>query len=63
MVEVVRPDGTKELWAVAAPHDRAVMIVQQHVPPGSAVYPTHRRLPFSTKMQGLRPLEARKVEP
>lgn len=41
MVEVVTPDGTKELWAVAALNDRAVTIVQQHVPPGSAIYPTH----------------------
>jgi hypothetical protein len=58
MVEVVTPDGKKELWAVAAPHREAVTIVQQYVPPGSAIYPTHRRLPVSQKMQGLGPREA-----
>jgi hypothetical protein len=63
MVEVVTPDGKKELWAVAAPHREAVTIVQQYVPPGSAIYPTHRRLPGSQKMQGFGPREARRVEP
>jgi hypothetical protein len=63
MLEVVTPDGSKQLWAVAAPHREAVTIVQQYVPPGSAIYPTHRRLPVSLKMQGFRPREARRIEP
>ena len=63
MLEVVTPDGSKELWAVAAPHSEAAMIVQQYVPPGSAIYPTYRRNAVSQRMQGFRPLEARRIEP
>jgi hypothetical protein len=63
MLEVVTPSGAKELWAVAAPHDEAVSIVEREVPAGSIVRPTNRRLPVSPKMERFGPYEARRVEP
>jgi hypothetical protein len=63
MVEVVSPEGTKELWAVAARHDEAVAIVRSHIARDHTAQLTNQRPPISLQMQGLSYGEARRVKP
>jgi hypothetical protein len=63
MVEVVAPDGSTELWAAAVAHRVAVSVVQKAVPEGYIARTTNRRLPVSSRLEGFRPGEVRKVEP
>jgi len=32
-VEVIAPDGTESLWAVAVPHTKAIAAVRKVIPP------------------------------
>jgi hypothetical protein len=63
MVEVVTPDGTKELWAAAMAHDDAVAAVQRAIPADRVARLTNRRLPIGGRLEGIRYGEVRRVEP
>jgi hypothetical protein len=63
MVEVVSPDGRKELWAAAVAHDDAVEAVRKAIPADYAAKATSRRLPLGPRMEGFRYGEVRRVEP
>jgi hypothetical protein len=52
MVEVVTPDGTKELWAAAVAHKEAVAAVQKAIPAGSTVRLSNRRFPVGPRVEG-----------
>jgi hypothetical protein len=63
MVEVVTPDGQKELWAAATGHSHAVDAVRNAIPANHVATLTSRRLPHSPKMEGFHYGEVRRVEP
>jgi hypothetical protein len=61
-VEVITPDGTKSLWAVALPHRKAVAAVRAVMPPDHiAELSILRSLHSSAKLRGLLPGEIRKI--
>lgn len=61
-VEVLAPDGTTSLWAVALPHSEAVAAVRSVIPPDHVAELSIRRLRRSPRLDGLRPGEVRKIE-
>jgi hypothetical protein len=61
-VEVITPDGTESLWAVALPHSEAVAAVSKVIPPDHiAELSILRSLQSSAKLKSLRPGEVRKI--
>jgi hypothetical protein len=60
-VEVVTPEGCKQLWAAALPHNKAVAAVQGAMPPGCITRPSNQRLPVGPLMEGFRYGEVRRV--
>ena len=61
-VEVITPDGTKSLWAVAVPHTKAIAAVRKVIPPDHiAQLSIIRSLQNSATLRGLLPGEARKI--
>jgi Myb-like DNA-binding domain len=62
MVDVTAPDGSRELWAVAAAHHQALEIVRKLVIPNSTCR-LLERLPFTQMKNGMRFGEAWRVEP
>jgi hypothetical protein len=61
-VEVITPDGTKSLWAVALPHSEAVAAVRKVIPPDHYAELSIRRVDRSRKLVGLRRGEVRKIK-
>jgi hypothetical protein len=61
-VEVIAPDGTKSLWAVALPHSEAVAAVRKAIPPDYTAELSIRRLHRSPTVERLRSGEVRKME-
>jgi len=62
-VEVIAPDGSKSLWAVALPYHEAVEAVRKVIPVDHAAELSGRRLQRSPKLVPLRPGEVRRIEP
>jgi hypothetical protein len=63
VVEVTAPDGSRELWAAALPHDEAEAAVRRVIPEGYRAKLTNERLPVSPRMEGFSSGEIRKVRP
>ena len=62
MVEVIAPDGSRELWAVASGRHHAVGIVQKLAPPGHIAKASYIRVPMTKELECLKWGEARRVK-
>ena len=63
MFEVIGPDGSSELWVVAAAHHQALDIVKRSVPANCTAVLSATRLPFGDELRGMKYGEAREVSP
>jgi hypothetical protein len=63
VVEVTTPDGSRELWAAATEHSKAVAAVQRLLPPGYVAKLSNLKYRRSSRVKGFHYGEVRKVEP
>jgi hypothetical protein len=61
MFNVIGPDGSSELWVVAAANHQALDIVKRTVPANCTAVLSATRLPIGEDLQGMKYGEARKV--
>lgn len=62
LVEVITPDGTTSLWAVALPHKEAVAAIRRIIPSDHIAQLSIRRLQRRPALDRLRRGEIRKIE-
>ena len=62
VVEVITPDGTTSLWAVALPHREAVAAIRKVLPSDHVAQLSIRRLQRRAALDGLRRGEVRKID-
>jgi hypothetical protein len=61
LVEVVKPDGSKEFWVVASAHHQALDIVTGLISAGCTATISNQRIPISRALHGMSFGEARRV--
>jgi hypothetical protein len=62
IVEVTAPDGSRELWAAAVEHSKAVAAVQPLLPPGYVAKLSNQKHQRTSRTMGFRYGEVRKVQ-
>jgi hypothetical protein len=64
IVEVIAPDGSRELWVAAVEHSKAVAAVRRKLPPGHiAKLRTAQGYRRNSRMEGFHYGQVRKIQP